>query len=126
MNTLLRALATNRDVPGWEDTATNWLIAAIVTATVVTLAMVFTKLLNKKMAAGPVGLTWNRKQTILFVVAGLLPLAVLIAIVWYSSINFQSIAGVPGLLKGILIGWLFYSASMLVAHASLWRSDLFK
>lgn len=125
MNSLLRTLATNRDVPGWEDTAMNWLVAAIVTATVVTLVMVFTKMLKKKAAAGPVQLTWNRRQTVLFVLAGLLPLAALVAAVWYSSINFQSIAGVPGLLKGILIAWLFYSACMVVAHAGLWRNDLF-
>ena len=125
MNTILRALAVNRDVPGWEDTAMNWLITAIVTAVIVTLAMVFTKIMKKKAAAGPRGMTWNRKQTVLFVMAGLLPLAALVALVWYSSINFQSIAGVPGLLKGILIAWLFYSTGMVIAHAGLWWNDLF-
>ena len=32
LDVLLRSLATNRDVEGWESTATNWLIAAIVVA----------------------------------------------------------------------------------------------
>lgn len=123
MNTLLRALATNRDIPGWEDTAMNWLIAAIVIATIVTLLMVFVKLARKKMAVGA-ELTWSRKKTALFALSGLLPVAALLAAVWYSSMNFQSIAGVPGLLKAILIAWLFYSASMTLAHAGLWRNDL--
>ena len=125
MDTLLRSLATNRDVPGWEETAMNWLIAALVTAIAVALIMIFTKLLKKKAASGPRELTWSRSRSIVFVIAGLLPLAALVAAVWYFSINFHSIAGVPGLLKGILIAWLLYTTCMVVAHAGLWRRDLF-
>jgi hypothetical protein len=125
VDALLRSLATNREVPGWEDTAMNWLIAAVVTAIAVALVMIFTKLLKKKAASGPRELTWSRGRSVLFVIAGLLPLAVLVAGIWYFSINFHSIAGVPGLLKGILIAWLLYTACMVVAHAGLWRNDLF-
>lgn len=125
MDPLLRSLASNRDVPGWEETAMNWLIAAVVTAIAVALVMIFIKLLKKKGASGPRELTWSRSRSVLFMIAGLLPLAAIIAAVWYFSINFHSIAGVPGLLKGILIAWLLYTACMVVAHAGLWRNDLF-
>ncbi|HEX8620226.1 MAG TPA: hypothetical protein VF911_21785 [Thermoanaerobaculia bacterium] len=125
MNTWLQTLATNRDIPGWEDTAMNWLVAAIVMAIIVTLGMIFWKSVTKRTAAGPVGLTWSRRRTILFVLTGLVPLAMLVSLVWYSSINFQSVAGVPGLLKGILLAWALYSICMVVAHAGLWRDDLF-
>jgi multisubunit Na+/H+ antiporter MnhB subunit len=122
---LLRSLATNREVPGWEETAMNWLIAAVVIAIAVALVMIFMKLLKKKAASGPVELTWSRGRSVLFVMAGLIPLAILIVGVWYFSINFHSIAGIPGLLKGILIAWILYTACMVVAHAGLWRNDLF-
>jgi len=125
MDTLVRTLATNRDVPGWEETSTNWLIAAVVISIVIALIMIFTKLLKKKRASGPVQLTWTPKRTSLFTLTALLPLAAVMAAVWYFSINFHSVVGVAGLLKGILIGWLLYVACMLAAHAALWRRDLF-
>ena len=125
MDALLRSLASNRDVPGWEDTAMNWLIAAVVIAVLGALIMIFTKVLKKKAASSPKDRTWNRTQSVMFIIAALLPLAAIAAGVWYFSINFHSIAGVPGLLKGILISWLLYTACMVVAHAGLWREDLF-
>lgn len=125
MDTLVRTLATNRDVPGWEETSTNWLIAAVVISIAIALIMIFTKLLKKKRATGAVELTWTPKRTNLFTLTALLPLAAVMAAVWYFSINFHSVIGVAGLLKGILIGWFLYVAFMLVAHAALWRRDLF-
>lgn len=125
MNALLRTLASNHDVPGWEDTATNWLIAAVVTAVGAALIMIFTKVLKKRAASGPLQLTWNPRRSILFMLAGLLPLAAVIVVLWYFSINFHSIVGVPGLLKGILMAWLLYLTCMVGAHAGLWQRDLF-
>ena len=125
MDTIVRTLATNRDVPGWEETSTNWLIAAVVISIAVALIMIFVKLMKKKWAASLIDLTWTPKRTNLFTLTALLPLAAVMAAVWYFSINFHSVVGVAGLLKGILIGWLLYVACMLVAHAALWRRDLF-
>jgi multisubunit Na+/H+ antiporter MnhB subunit len=125
VDTLLRNLAVNRDVPGWEETATNWLIASVVIAVSVALIMIFVKVMRKKAASGPKELTWKLRETNLFMFLGLLPIAAIVAAVWYLSINFHSITGTSGLFKGIAIGWFLYFVCMLAAHAALWRNDLY-
>jgi len=125
VDTLLRSLASNRDVPGWEETAMNWLIAVIVIAVAGALIMVFTKALRKKAASGPITRMWNPSQSVMFILAALLPLALIVWGAWYFSINFHSIAGVPGLLKGIFISWLLYTTCMVIAHLGPWRKELF-
>lgn len=125
LDVLLRSLATNRDVEGWESTATNWLIAAIVVAVIVALLMVIVKWSLKQRATSPREKTWSRGRSVTFVLYGLLPVALIVGFAWYLSLDFHTIAGVPGLFKGIFIAWIFYTGCMLIAHATAWRNDLF-
>lgn len=125
LDALLRFLATNRDVEGWETTAADWLIASTVVAVVIALLMVLLKWVLKQRATGPREKTWSRGRSVTFVLCGLLPVALLVGLVWYLSLDFHTIAGVSGLFKGILIAWVLYTGSMLLAHAAAWRNDMF-
>jgi hypothetical protein len=125
LDVLLRSLATNRDVEGWESTATNWLIAATVVAVIMALLMVVVKWGLKQQATSPREKTWSRGRSVTFVLYGLLPVALIVGITWYLSLDFHTIAGVPGLFKGIFVAWILYTGCMLVAHATAWRNDLF-
>lgn len=125
LNVLLRSLATNRDVEGWETTATNWLIAAVVVAIIIALLMVLVKWALKQRAGGPRDKTWSRSRSVAFVLYGFLPIALAVGLSWYLSLDFHTIAGVPGLFKGICIAWILYMGCMLIAHATAWRNDLF-
>lgn len=125
LDVVRRSLATNRDLAGWEDIATNWLIAAVVLAVIASMLMVLVKWVMKQRASNPREKTWGLKRTVAFILYGFLPVAVAVAIAWYASLDFHAIAGVPGLFKGILIAWVLYTICMLVAHVAAWRNDLF-
>lgn len=121
----LRFFIENRDFEDWEDTATSWLIAALVVSVLVAGLMLGYKALRKYMAANIREKTWSRGQTVGLIFLGIFPVFVVIWIVWYASRDFVNIVGVIGLLKGAFFSWVLYLLVMVVVHlASPWRREI--
>lgn len=122
----LRFFAQDREVDGWEDVATSWIVAALVIAIVCTGIMLIIKWLIKKQSGHIRARTWTRGKTTVFILSGWSLVLLGALIVYYASLDFTTIIGVTGLLKGVLFSWILYSLFMLVSHAlSPWRRDLY-
>lgn len=121
----LRGFLDNPRVPGAENTALNWLIAAAVIAAVCTAGAMINKAVRKGMAETADKKIWSRGETILLIIAWMGPVLLVTVAVWYLTRNFYNIVGVGGLFKGIALGWLLYLALAFFAHlASPWRREL--
>lgn len=122
----LRFFAQDREVDGWEDVATSWIVAALVIAIVCTGIMLVVKWLMKKQSGDIRGRTWTRGKTAVFILSGWSLVLLGALIIYYASLDFTIIIGVTGLLKGILFSWILYILFMLVGHVlSPWRRDLY-
>jgi magnesium-transporting ATPase (P-type) len=122
---LLRFFIDNRDFDDWESTALSWVIAAFVISVLITLVMMGYKGLRKSLA-GTVGeKTWSRKQTILLMIVGLLPVFCVTFIVWWSTRDYYNFVGAGGFFKGVLLSWILYITFMLIGHLmSSWRREI--
>ena len=122
---ILRWLADYRDIDGWDDTAQNWLIVAIVVSVLSAGLMFFIKWL-KKRRAGVIKLeAWSRGETLLLMLLGLLPIFAGLLAIWYFSRDYPNIIGVGGLFKGVVVSWFSYLLLMVTGHAlSPWRHEL--
>lgn len=126
LESLLEWFTGNTGVEGWEDTATNWVIAAIVVATVCAAVMSIIKLFLKQRAPSPDRRIWRRKKSVLFILSGLILVFVGASGVWYLSRDFVNIMTITGLLKGIVCSWALYLLLMLISHSwGEWRDDVF-
>lgn len=122
---LLELFADNRDYDNWEDTALNWVIAALVVSVVCAGLMLAYKWFRKKSARVIREQAWSRGETILLMAVGLFPALLLTIGLWLYSRDFGNVIGVGGLVKGIAFAWLLYLVLMIVAHlASPWRREL--
>ena len=122
---LLKFFVENRDLEDWPDTATSWLVAALVVASLVAGLMFAYKAMRKYMASTIKEKTWSRGETVLLMLVGLLPVFVVILVVWYSTRDFFNVVGTMGLLKGVALSWLLYLVFMVVGHlASPWRREI--
>ena len=125
-NDLLRFFTEDRSIRGWEEAATSWLITGLVVAAVVAGLMLLYKLMQKKAAGNIKEQVWSRGESVLLMLAGLLPVLLGVAVIWYWSSNFFKVMGVPGLFKGIVFAWVVYLIFMIVGHlAGPWRRELF-
>jgi len=110
---------------GCEDTALNWVIAAIVVAVVCSLFMLGVKWFKKYTAINLVQKAWSRGQTVVLIIVGLLPVLITLIVIWYTTRNFFNYVGVGGLLKGIVVSWLVYMLFVFTGHLlSPWRREL--
>jgi len=113
------------DEEGCEDTALNWVIAALVIAVICALTMLAFKWLKKYTAINLVQKAWSRGQTMVLILAGLVPVVIVLLVIWYSTRNFFNYVGVGGLLKGIVFSWLLYVLFMFTGHlVSPWRREI--
>lgn len=113
------------DEEGCEDTALNWVIAALVIAIVSALVMLAFKWLRKYTAINIVQKAWSRGQTLVLILIGLIPVVLALLAVWYTTRNFFNYVGVGGLLKGIVVSWLLYILFMFTGHmVSPWRREI--
>ena len=113
------------DVEGCEDTALNWVIAAVVVAIVCALVVLGAKWFWKSIAPTIVEKAWSRGQTIVLFIVGLLPVLLVLMIIWYRSRNFFNYVGIGGLLKGIVFSWLLYVFLALAGHQlTPWRREI--
>jgi amino acid transporter len=121
----LQMLLDSCEDDGCEDTALNWLIAAIVVAIVCSLFMLGVKWLKKYTAINLVQKAWSRGQTVVLIIVGLLPVLVTLIVIWYTTRNFFNYVGVGGLLKGIVLSWVLYMFFVFTGHLlSPWRREL--
>ncbi|HEX5702265.1 MAG TPA: hypothetical protein VFX97_03500 [Pyrinomonadaceae bacterium] len=113
------------DEEGCEETAMNWVIAALVIAAICALVMLGFKWLRKYMAINIVQKAWSRGQTMLLIVVGLIPVVIVLLVVWYMTRNFFNFVGVGGLMKGIVMAWIIYILCMFTGHlVSPWRREI--
>jgi len=121
----LQTLLDSCEDDGCEDTALNWLIAAIVVAIVCSLFMLGVKWLKKYTAINLVQKAWSRGQTVVLIIVGLLPVLITLIVIWYTTRNFFNYVGVGGLLKGIVLSWVVYMFFVFTGHLlSPWRREL--
>jgi amino acid transporter len=124
-SSFLRLFVDSCEEEGCEDTALNWVIAAVVIAVICGLLMLAYKWLRKYLAINLVQKAWSRGQTVVLILVGLIPVVIVLMIVWYSTRNFFNYVGVGGLLKGIVMAWLFYVLFMFTGHmVSPWRREI--
>jgi len=110
---------------GCEDTALNWVLAAVVVAIVAALLMLAIKWFKKYAAINLIQKAWSRGQTMVLIIVGLLPVLIALLVVWYTTRNFFNYVGVGGLLKGVVFAWLLYTLMMFTGHLlSPWRREI--
>lgn len=110
---------------GCDETALNWVIAAIVVAIVAALLMLAIKWLKKYTAINLIQKAWSRGQTIVLIIFGVLPVLLALIIIWYTTRNFFNYVGVGGLLKGVVFSWAVYVLLMFTGHlVSPWRREI--
>jgi hypothetical protein len=121
----LRLFIENLDEDDWPETARSWLIAAIVVAVLCTGLMIFIKWFKKQNAGNVKGMVWSKRETLMLMLIGLLPVFIAVFVVWYASRDFFNIVGVGGLLRGVFFSWLLYLILFLLGHLlSPWRREL--
>ena len=124
-SSFLRLFVDACDEEGCEDTALNWVIAALVIAIVCALLMLAFKWLRKYLAINLIQKAWSRGQTMVLILVGLIPVVIVLMVVWYTTRNFFNYVGVGGLLKGIVVAWLLYVLFMFTGHlVSPWRREI--
>ena len=124
-SSFLRLFVDSCDEEGCEDTALNWVIAALVIAVICALVMLAFKWLRKYMAINLIQKAWSRGQTVMLILVGLIPVVIVLLFVWYTTRNFFNYVGVGGLLKGIVMAWLLYVLFMFTGHVvSPWRREI--
>lgn len=123
---LLEWFTGNTAVEGWQETATDWVIAAIVVAAVCAGTMSIIKLFLKQRAPRPDRRIWPRRKSLIFILVGLIPVFFAASGVWYLSRDFVNIMTITGLMKGIVCAWALYLFFMLLSHSwGEWRDDVF-
>lgn len=121
----LKFFTANREIDDWQDTATSWVLAALVIAVLSAGVMLFYKWLRKYLAANIKEKTWSRGETTLLMLIGLIPVFLAVLIIWYATRDYFNIIGVGGLIKGIVFAWLLYLLFMFVGHLlSPWRREI--
>jgi len=110
---------------GCDETALNWVIAAVVVAIVAALLMLAIKWLKKYTAINLIQKAWSRGQTIVLIIVGVLPVLLTLIVIWYTTRNFFNYVGVGGLLKGVVFSWVVYVLLMFTGHLlSPWRREI--
>lgn len=121
----LKFFTTNREIDDWQDTATSWVLTALVIAILGAGLMLSYKWLRKFMAGSIIEKTWSRGETVVLMLIGLVPVLLASLAIWYSTRDYFNIIGVGGLIKGILFAWLLYLVMMFVGHVvSPWRREI--
>ena len=111
---------------GCDETALNWVLAAVVVAIVCALFMLGIKWFKKYAAINLIQKAWSRSQTVvLIMVAGLVQVLIVLLLIWYTTRNFFNYVGMGGLLKGVVFAWLLYVVMMFTGHLlSPWRREI--
>jgi len=126
LHSLMEAFVRSTDDSGWEETASDWLVAGILVAVACTILMVLVKWVRKRQARNILQRTWSASHTIQFILAGFVPALLALIGTWYFTRNFYNYISLSGLFGGILAAAVLYMLLMSLAHfVSPWRRDLF-
>src|ERR1044072_2840599 len=87
---------------GCEETALNWVIAAVVVAIVCALLMLAIKWLKKYTAINLIQKAWSRGQTIVLIIVGVLPVLLTLIVIWYTTRNFFNYVVFCGMVKEVV------------------------
>ena len=121
----LRFFIENIEPDDWQETATSWLITAVVVAVLVAGLMFAYKALRKSMADIAKRKIWTRGQTWLLILIGLFPIFFVLLVAWYMTRDFLNYVQFGGLVKGTLFAWFLYLIFMVIGHlVSPWRREL--
>jgi hypothetical protein len=121
----LKFFTSNREIDDWQDTASGWVLTALVISVLCAGLMLFYKWLRKYMAGSIKEKTWSRGETSLLILVGLIPVFLAALIIWYATRDYFNIIGVGGLVKGIVFSWLLYLIFMFAGHLlSPWRREI--
>ena len=121
----LRFFIENIEPDNWQETATSWLITAVVVAVLAAGLMFAIKALRKSMAEIAKRKIWTRGQTWLLILIGIFPIFFVLLAVWYMTRDFLNFIQFGGLVKGTLFAWFLYLIFMIVGHLiSPWRREL--
>ncbi len=122
----LEIFVQSRDMDGAEGIAYYWALTMLVIGFLVGLSMIVAKIVLKESARGIITkLTWSRKKTRWFIIAGLLPVAILTLFFWYFGGDFEQILGAKGLIVGLVLAGLLYMGVILAGHLGQWRREIF-
>jgi succinate dehydrogenase hydrophobic anchor subunit len=121
----LRFFMGNSDPDDWQETATSWLIMAVIVA-VLAAGLVFAfKALRKSMADIAKRKIWTRGQTWLLILIGIFPIFFVLLAVWRFDPDFFEYVQFSGLVKGTLFAWFLYLIFMVIGHlVGPWRREL--
>jgi small-conductance mechanosensitive channel len=123
---LLRGLITNDQPENYEEVATDWLLALFVVAFIWMAVMLVVELYRKWRQVHAEGRLWGTVRILVWMLLGLAPVLVTVLVVYYYSLDFQTVVGTPGLFKGIVVGWFLYVLMFLFGHLfGDLRRDLF-
>lgn len=121
----LRFFIENIEPDDWQETATSWLITAVVVAVLVAGLVFAYKALRKSMADIARKKIWTRGQTWLLILIGIFPIFFVLLAVWYMTRDFLNYVQFGGLVKGTLFAWFLYLIFMVIGHlVSPWRREL--
>lgn len=113
------------DTDLWEQTATSWVITALVVAVLIAGLSFGYKALRKAGASQPDKKIWSRGSTWLSFFIGLFPVFLVLFFIWYLDGDYTNYIKIGGLLKGTLFAWIVYLFLMVVGHlVSPWRREL--
>ena len=119
---ILRFFLADPDVDGAADSATSWLITAVVIAVICSGLMLFAKYLFKQ--GKPLVLQgWRLGRAVGHSLLGLVPVLAVLLIIYFTNLSFQMVIQPPGLFKGIFFAWLLYLLFEMTADWIMWRSD---
>ena len=125
---ILRFFTQNRQIDGWQETASDWVTVGLVAALFVAIVAVVAKSLYEKKvrSTGDSGrLAYegpSRSRLILvvffFVVTGV------VVFLWGIDRDFREIVGTSGLAKSVLAAWLVFLGSLLTGFAIFHRHHM--
>lgn len=124
-NDFIRLFIDDRGSDNWQDTATSWLITAVIVAVIGSGLIFAFKGFRKYMADIAKRKIWTRRQTWLLIFIGIFPIFATLWFFWYLEHDYLTFIQIGGLLKGTLFAWLIYLVLMVIGHlVSPWRREL--
>lgn len=122
----LRLFIDNIEPDNWQETATSWLLTAVVIAVLIAGLVFAYKAVRKSMADIARRKIWTRRQTWLLIFIGIFPIFFVLLAIWYLTRDFLNYVQFGGLVRGTLFAWLLYLFCMVIGHlVSPWRRELF-
>lgn len=122
---LLRFFINDVSSKTWQDTATNWLITAIVVAALGAGLTFGYKAFRKSTAGLSREKVWRRGETWRLIIIGIFPIFLILLGIWWLTRDFFNFVQAGGLFKGVVFAWLLYLIFMFVGHlVSPWRREI--